>query len=210
MVAVEDQVIAAAHFRDVVDRKADRLIDHNPEIDQRDRDDQRMDHRRARDDSADWHRSDSAIPESGSRAAAATLPPRTRSGGSRSESAVPPAAASARFRSRPRLIAASASTRRVARSCVVVAVRPDRAGDTEQPPTQPFPVRKISEIAPSKAVNRGSTSLDCGHAEDIRTSRSETLVRRIWILSYAGSCLAEPTSLNAWAWPNGSPLPAGR
>jgi type IV secretory pathway VirD2 relaxase len=41
-------------------------------------------------------------------------------------------------------------------------------------------------------------------------SPTSVLVRRIWIPSYAGFCLAEPTSLNAWAWPNGSPRPAGR
>jgi hypothetical protein len=35
------------------------------------------------------------------------------------------------------------------------------------------------------------------------------LLRRMKILSCVGSCLVVPTSSNAWAWPNGSPRPAG-
>src|ERR1035437_1445067 len=46
MMAVEHQVIAAAHLRNLVDRKADRLIRHDPDVEQRDRDYKRIDHRR--------------------------------------------------------------------------------------------------------------------------------------------------------------------
>src|ERR1039457_6190982 len=44
MVAVEHQVIAAAHLWNPVDRKADRLIRHDPDVEQRDRDDQSEEH----------------------------------------------------------------------------------------------------------------------------------------------------------------------
>ncbi|OIQ65420.1 hypothetical protein GALL_530210 [mine drainage metagenome] len=46
MVAVEHEVVAAAHFWNLVDRKADRLIGHGRDVEQRDGDNQRIDHRR--------------------------------------------------------------------------------------------------------------------------------------------------------------------
>src|ERR1019366_2778778 len=50
MVAVEHQIVAAVHFWNFVDRKADRLIRYHPDIDQYERNDQRIYHRRAQHD----------------------------------------------------------------------------------------------------------------------------------------------------------------
>ncbi len=50
VMAVEHEIVAAAHLRDPVDRKADRLIGHHGEIEQHHRDDQGIDHRGHQDD----------------------------------------------------------------------------------------------------------------------------------------------------------------
>jgi hypothetical protein len=88
----------------------------------------------------------------------------------------------------------------------------DRAAERVTMELGPRSVREIQSALERSKPSAGPASTVPYAISRTRAPGSPTsvLVRRIWIPSYAGFCLAEPTSLNAWAWRRGSLRPAGR